>query len=293
MPNLRRKPPDGIRPYLFHGVSLQQGEDGQAVGDCPFCDREGKFSVEVATSKFKCWSCSEHGNSLVFIRRLWEQSEKQTGTANYKRLAAERRFLNLDTVLQWGITRSVVSGNWLVPGYGANGALNQLYQYMETKKGMRLLPTPTLGHQLHGVNLYKLSKPVVYLCEGPWDGMALWEVLRQCKRNDDGNLVVTASHDNCLYAEASVLAVPGCSTFKDEWTGLFAKKTVNLMYDNDHPQTKTDTKLPPGMRGMRRVARILNGAKIPPNEICYLAWGNRGFDPELPNGADVRDLLST
>lgn len=300
MPPISKDAPENLRPYIFHGVDLQyRNGDRQATADCPFCGREGKFTVEIATGKFRCFVCAEGnekggGNATVFIRQLWKLSFDATKPEDYQELANERGFLYFETPMYWEFARSIITGNWLIPGYNVGGSMVGLYQRIEMNPKPKLLPTPTLGHSLHGVNLYDAGKPIVYLCEGPWDGPAFWEVLGHAKSSESG-LVATANQANSLLAEANVLAVPGCETFFDSWLPLFAGKIVNLMFDNDHERKhpKTGKRVAPaGYNGMRRIAGILSGAKEPPEEINYLAWGGeRGWNPDLPSGFDLRDAL--
>ncbi len=289
--------PEKLRPYLFHGVSLHWKEgDREAVGECPFCGRP-KFCVNVKTGKWGCWTCGGDtekggGNALTFIRQLWKASDD--ATTKYDTLADNRKLLQADTLIHWGVARSIVTDNWLVPGYSAKGKLTQLYQYIRFQDRMKLLLTPTLGHRLHGVNLYDVKKSTVYLCEGPWDAMALWEVLGQCKETPQG-LAPTANRDKSYLADANVLAAPGCLVFFDDWLPLFADKFCVLMYDNDHPRKhpKTGKEIAPaGLVGMQRVAASLSKAKKPPTTIAYHRWGDGGFTPDLPHGYDVRDCLT-
>jgi ribosomal protein L37AE/L43A len=293
--------PDTIKPYLFHGVEVQyRAGEKEAVGTCPFCGREGKFSVNAVTGKWKCWACDGGtkkggGNPLTFLQQLWTRSDELT--TNYGELATERRLLYPDTLMSWGVCKSVVDGVWMVPGYAADGTLRQLYRWVTVQGKHKLLPTPTMGHHLHGVNLYSKQKDEVFLCEGPWDAMALWEVLCRVKIDDKGDLHETASKDHCWAASANVLAVPGCMTFFDSWLKLFKRKTVYLCYDNDHPRMnpKTERMEPPAaLRGLQRAASILAHAKEPPEFIRYLRWGEaEQFDLQRPSGYDVRDLLTT
>ena len=84
MPVANRTPtsaePDRLRPYTFHGVHLfpNGAAAGHAVGDCPFCGKEGKFSVDTGTGLWRCWVCGAGtaaggGNGLVFVRLLYKQ----------------------------------------------------------------------------------------------------------------------------------------------------------------------------------------------------------------------------
>jgi hypothetical protein len=232
------------------------------------------------------------GNASRFIRMLWEECDKTT--ANYDELAKERKLLYADTLIHWEVVYSPWTKNWLVPGYNADHTMTQLYRYTLVDGKRRLLPTPTLGHQLHGVNLYDASCTNIYLCEGPWDGMALWEVLGQCKRTEQG-LIATGSREKSLLGDACVLAVPGCNTFMESWLPLFSGKVVHLLYDSDHPRINEKTGkpvAPAGLTGLQRVAKILSEASEPPAEIHYLQWGANGYDPSLPSGYDVRDWLA-
>src|SRR5262245_40905628 len=93
--------PDSLKPYIYHGVNLSWNHgDEDATGDCPWCGREGKFSVNVATTKWRCFVCNEGtereatirgGNSTVFLRKLWELSYKATKPEDYQALATSRR----------------------------------------------------------------------------------------------------------------------------------------------------------------------------------------------------------
>lgn len=292
MPKIRQELPDTLRPYEFHGLDLV-AKGKQATADCPFCGKEGKFSVSVETGQYKCWagSCGKTGNAHVFLRELWDLSEKSTGS--HDELCEHRGFLDATSPLMWEIVRSATTGDWLVPGYSPDGTLRQLYRYVHGPDRWTLYPTPTLGHQVHGVNLYDPARPVVWLCEGPWDAVALWETLGKTKGEADG-FSVTANPDASLLKECSVLAVPGCNVFHESWLPLFAGKVVNLMFDSDHPKKnpKTGESLPPaGYAGMLRVAEMMASAREAPSEINLLKWGPEGYDPLLKSGHDVRDHL--
>jgi hypothetical protein len=292
MPKVSDKPVK-LRPYLFHGLDLEWEGRDQAVGECPFCTKS-KFFVNVETGLWDCKVCGSKGNTTTFLRQLHAGSRDQT--PEHEGLAESRKLLHSQTLSAWGVCRSAVSLDWLVPGYGAGGKPVQLYRYVKSPSGKwLLLATPECPHGLFGVGIYQPSKPDVYLCEGPWDGMALWEVIRGCKRTEDV-LVPTGEESYSLLASANVLAVPGCNVFLPSWSSLFAGKRVFLMYDNDHPgkHPKTgNTIAPAGYEGMKRVAETLAAYEEPPREIHYLRWGDNGYDPSLPNGYDVRDLLST
>lgn len=299
--------PDTLKPYLFHGVDLQwRDDDKEAIATCPWCGKEGKFSVSLVAGLWRCFSCGSGnkkggGNVYTFLNELWKQSD--AATSNYSELRQNRLLLNSDTLALWNVVKSSITGEWLVPGYTPDNKLTQLYRYAaspDDRNGKRrLLPTTTLKHQLFGMNQYDKQKDIVFLCEGPWDGMALWEVLKQAKVDaDSGELTTTSNVSASLLATANVLATPGCNVFNEVWCPLFSDKTVNLMFDNDHPRVNPKTGkpiLPAGHEGMRRIAGLLSESARPPARINYLRWGKEDgatHDPDLPSGTDVRDFLA-
>ena len=292
--------PDTLRVYHSHGVRLDwDGAHKEAIADCPWCGRERKFSVTVATGLWRCFVCNEGeangkpiqgGNPLTFVRKLYELSFDATQPSAYKELAQERRLLYPDTLIEWGAAKSMLTGSWILPGYSATGKLNNIYLYLPVEGKRRLLPTATLGHQLFGVPLYKPGAEQVYLCEGPWDAMALHEVLG----NSDSEGKLCARPSSRLNS-ASILAAPGCNIFFESWLPLFANKEVYILFDNDYPKanraTGTET-LGGGILGAERVANTLAAAEAPPRSIAYACFGERGYTERLPDGCDLRDCLT-
>lgn len=287
-----------MRPYTFHGLDLSVSPAGtHMVGDCPFCGRgDGKFSIELTSGVGRCWVCgigSERGgiNALAFTRLIWENAADAIlggDPAFYAAVAQDRGFLSEATPKAWGVRRAL-DGTWLLPGYGADHGkwlpprLDQVYRRTKIKHKnewvWRLLPTPDIwpagkSHALHmAADDFDPARPNIIICEGPWDGMALWEV-RWGRWATDTNIV----------------AVPGCSTWRDEWTELCRGKHVTIMFDSDHPN-----RVVPGGRESRagydgtvRIAKRLSGAAA---TVKWLRWGPEGYDPDKPDGYDVRDHL--
>lgn len=292
--------PKMLKPYTFHGVHLEWSDDadGHAVGDCPFCGKEGKFSVQVSTGLWRCFVCNagtdngkatQGGNATTFLRLLWDTADAM---ADFSWLMESRGYLYGSTLKEWGARCRF--GQWLLPGYSGERKLMTLYKLVEDRATgkLRLLATSEVGHGLYGANLYDPTRDEVWLMEGQWDGPAIWEVARRAKRADDGSLTVTGAEESSLLADVNVLAVPGCTTFKESWLPLFAGKRVTIMYDSDQPRLVNGKLIPAaGWAGMRRVAEMLCAATEPPSEVRVLRWGSDGFDPSLPDGYDVRDAL--
>lgn len=287
--------PKPLKPFINHGVNLEASSGDQAIGDCPFCGKEGKFWVNIKTGQWDCKVCGEKGNAVTFLRLLWDRSDKET--EDYEGFAADRTLLYPETLMRWGVCKSIINDRWMVPGYNVEGKMVQLYQYTPVmEKGewvKRLLPTPEMGgHGFHRSNFYDPKKPNLYICEGPWDGLAWCETLRRAKE-DGENLAVTGAESSSLYATASVIATPGANVFQENWCKVASGKHIFLMYDSDHPrQCKGGKVVRTGFDGMQRVAEMLSRYEQPPAGIYFIKWGEEGYDPSLADGYDLRDSLN-
>ena len=260
MPRVDRTPPK-LKPYKFHGMLLEVG-DKNSTTDCLWCGGSDKLAILNETGVWNCLSCGEKGNVYSILSRILSLSIGKT--ENYEELLTHRGLLFPESLIQWEICKSYLNGFWLVPGYNVDGRLTQVYRYQSLNGTMKLLATPELPHQLFGVPLYDSTKPQTYICEGPWDGLALWELVS---------------------GEANVIAVPGANVFKPDWSKLFVDSDVTILFDNDHPR---NDKPGAGIIGAEKVAGLLAGA----TSVTYLNWGEKGYDPRLPSGYDLRDSLS-
>jgi hypothetical protein len=296
-------PEPALKAYRLHGVQLSVRGDG-AIGDCPFCGREGKLNAVVETGQFRCVVCNASGNPLTFIRLLWERSDKAAKAADGEELAKDRGFIDQLVLTQWGACRSIIDGTWLIPGYGFEGGrprLDQLYRRTRMmSKGQwswRLLPTPGIWpegkvHALHMPSQHwDGTRQRIDVFEGPWDGMAWWEVASRCRRLDDGQLEFTGNVAASLAGDANVIAVPGAMSWRSEWTDLCKGKIVTIHYDNDHPKEH-----PPGSGnftaagrdGVQRISKLIGKVA---KQVNWLQWGGGGYDSSLASGFDVRDWL--
>ena len=291
----KQETPKTLEPYLSSGLDLDWSDGEEAIGECPFCSKP-KFSVNIKKGTYRCWSCATGtnkggGNAETLMEKLWDAFDEDT--KDYGRLASLRN-LDASTLMQWGACFSYLRHCWMIPGYNIQGKVRQLYRYVKIKGKRRLLGTKGLSHGLFGVGLFDKSKHTTYICEGPWDAMALWEVLSQSRFDVTGEkLEITHNIGGSLLADANVLAVPGCNVFKPRWSKLFDGQEVFLCYDNDHPlkNPKTGKVIKPGaLLGLELVAKTLNK----PKSIDYLHWGAGGdtyHNLGLNNGYDLCDAI--
>jgi ribosomal protein L37AE/L43A len=300
--------PEKLRPYEANGIDLNYGDgDDDATGDCPWCGGEGKFVVRVETGQWRCFVCNEGeengkpikgGNTHTFIKMLHKRSVEATKDDELQELAANRK-VSVQALKAWGVCRSSINNDWLLPGYNPDGHLRTLYRYVrrETADSGRwfCLPTPTLGHQLFGMSQYSPKCETVYVCEGPWDGMALWELMGQVKVGDAG-LTVTSNKAVSFLGTASVIAIASATAFNKNWCPMFRGKAVCLLCDSDHPKKSATTGAvdpPVGFSAMQRIAQALVRCDEQPKSVSFLNWGPDGYMPERPSGFDVRDQLNS
>ncbi len=300
MPKKAQDVPISIRLYQFHGVDIDWRPGlREVLGTCPFCGEDRKFSVHADGPKKGLWRClscnagsvkegkiTQGGNDITFLRLLWRLGREVN--ADMEELAQDRKLIYSQTLADWGVTQSPITDEWMIPGYSPRGEITQLYlyRYSHVRKKHVLMATPGLDptkprHGLHGVFplIGAARKEEVYIAEGPWDGMALWEVMRH--------------RDQKLFNHSTVIAVPGCNVFFPSWLPLLAGKRVILLFDSDHPRVvKGHTILGGGTAGVRSIARMLREKGSYCKEIVCLKWGSEGYDPEKPHGYDVRDLLT-
>ena len=286
---------DALRPYQFHGVDIEEPSRGhEAISTCPFCDHK-KFSVNIENGLFRCWSgsCAKQGNITVFIRDYYDLCKEETTSSDYDKLAALSGFVSGVAAEQFGCVLSINRDEWLVPGYNHEKHLSNLYRFMDCKDKdgewkKKLLPTPTLGHQLFNFHNYDDKKSAVHICEGWRDAIAWIETLAEIRMSDSRSVL----------DDVSVVAVPGVTSFKIGWANLFADKNVYLLFDNDHPKYNDKGKAendPAGVLGIKRTASILDAAKHKPASINFLDWSgglSKGYSTDYRDGMDLRDVLS-
>ncbi len=298
MPKLMEEEPvdmtaDKVKPFAFHGLDLNI-EDKQAVGDCPFCSKERKFTLNLDSGLWRCWVCgagSERGggNVYTFFNLLWQKSKEETTQEDYQSLCEMRGLLDPETPKAWGAAKSAIDGEWLVPGFNAEGKLCQLYRWVEFKGKKTLMSAKGTHHGMFRIPSDPLKKNVT-LIEGYWNCMAFWEVAKRAKEVGETvrELGLTGADISSLLHETSIVGTPGCNVFREGWEKPFEGKNVTLIFDSDHP--KGSQKISAGAAGMERVAKIL--ARVPAESIKYAAWGEKGYAEDKKDGFDVRDQLS-
>lgn len=245
-----------LRPFTFHGVSFSKlTETGQAIGTCPFTDREEKFYVNVKNMLWDSKTAGTSGNlgKFLYLIAKQNQDELKTNETAQKAIAANR-----------GIPRSA----FIMAGIGfngesytipvKNGAADSLTDLRIWKPGGKILSTPTAKVGLFGyeqlADRSRKEEPV-YICEGEHDAIALNWLLRK------------------LEEEGIVVGVPGADTFKPQWIPAFKDRDVIALYDADEA----------GDRGELKCYNSLKGSAA---TLRFIEW-----PAEVPSGFDIRDWV--
>lgn len=284
--------PKNLRPYIFHGLDLEGNPN--AVGECPFCGKE-KFSVNVETGLWRCFVCEEKGNVTSFLRKLVELLDGEDERIS-NLLSRDRRVSAL-ALYEYHAFVHPVTMEYAVAGYSVDRKVSQIYRYVVKGSKKLLLATPTVNHGLFLPFGWDDKKKIVYVCEGPWDAMALWDALRGYKEDrETGELSRTGSEESSLLASANVVGIPGCGSVGEpflKWCSLFKGKQVVLCFDSDHPRENEGRRVEPaGYSACKRACELMARTSDQPDRVSYLKWGNDGFDPARKSGYDVRDLLT-
>lgn len=270
------EPPEILKPFSALGFDLSwRPGQREGIGACPLCLGEGKFYVNTETGQWNCRKGCWSGNKDSLLQAVWDRSTFDSAQA--VELAKSRTLLSPETLEQWGFRKLLTDGQWVTPGYSSGGKIVDLYRWVrdpQTKKH-RLWSTPEYHHGIHGIPLFDKEKSNVLVCEGIWDGMAAWELLRD---------------------EYNVLAIPGANNLPDRCLPDLGGKEVALLFHSDFPKENKQSgqKMEPvGYQGMKRAAGILKGIhpEKAPKSIQYCYWGDDGYDPQKKDGFDIRDAI--
>ena len=287
---------DYTRPFTFHGVDLQvDGRKKTIQGDCPFCGKEGHFYVKTSTGQWTCHRCQEKGNVSTFLKSLHQAGARITTDTELQELSQDRK-VSVEALKAWEVVRHPVHpGEWLIPVTNQKGSLANVFRVVREKNSWKALGTP--GQKVHPFrpgNKHRPQEPQsMIILEGPWDGMAAWDLLAAFRTvgslNPKSRLIPTRSRDKSLLADVSVMSVPGAGTFSQDWVEDLQGLDVFAWFDNDHPKkTPTGKTVKPGWDGMKRIQAIVEKTGGP-KSLHLLSWGRQGFTRDLPDGHDVRD----
>lgn len=243
-----------LKTYESLGVIPYNESGGEAIANCRFCG-EGKFYINIAEGLYNCKVCGAGGNKYTFLGALYDECFKGTTLEQYRSLEnlkglPEEAFRNAE--LAYDAERTL----WYIPVRNESGSVVNLRIW--DKATNRLCHTAGCSASLYNLDRLGRARKVM-ICEGEWDAIALEYFLSQVGITD-----------------TAVVAVPGASTFKEEWCGIFNDRDVTLLYDNDEA----------GQKGMERALGLLR-RHSKPNSLHVINW------PEgTPDKFDIRDWVT-
>lgn len=251
-----------LKIFRQHGF-IPQGTSGsnQVIGRCPFCGANKKFFVNPETKKWDCKVCTHKGGYQMFLEQIVEHGCENFNRARASALSAKRG-ISVDTFNEFNVGYNPINETYLIPVW--NEKQDELFNIRIYRKDGTLMNSAGCKSALFGWwNLDKTYK-VIWLCEGEWDAMVMTELL----------------NENGLADDAVVLAVPGATTFKAEWTGYFSGKIVHVVYDNDHDKTDRHGIFRPGAgkQGMHKVHENLRGIVKSVDFVNWPSFYKDSFD---------------
>lgn len=243
---------------LFGAFGHQWSRNGspEAVAEtCPFCTDEGHCYLNVDTGLFDCKKCGASGNAVTFVRHQYALALEATTDDDYRELK-DARGLPLQTLKRHGLAYHADRRSWLLPAKNKVGDVVNLILVTLRPPSKRYLPG--LSTALFGLeNLSSDTALPLFVCEGPWDGIALdYQMVRRKTR-----------------ARYDILAAPSASIFKDTWTKFFEGRIVRLLFDNDEA----------GRKGQERASKLLGPVA---REVWGLVW-----PAGTPEKCDIADLV--
>src|SRR5262249_37417603 len=139
----------------------------------------------------------------------------QTTPADYNRLKAKRGIAN-QTLRLHELAWARDLRCWVIPFKNAKGHIFNLMRYFPDRPKPNKFMLPGLPTALYGFDkLVAADKnKIVFLCEGPFDAIALDYNISALKR-----------------AKYVIVGIPG--TFKKEWAQYFKHRKVRALFDND------------------------------------------------------------
>lgn len=247
----------GINIFHQFGFREKSTSGDHVIGNCPFCGKSDHFFLNI-TSPNKSWDCKKclrQGGFKTFLFQMAEYCSDQFNPETSVKLIHDRgKAISYDTFKDAYVGFHPYTGQYILPVFDLkNDVVNiKLYDFNSMRN------SAGCDAAMYGLWMNDFTKcSHIFICEGEWDGLAFYEIIKKMNLQDVG-----------------FISVPGAGTFKKDILPLLNGKIVYLLYDNDEA----------GQKGRDKAIGILSGVS---RQLYTLNWPE-GY--EL--GTDIRDLTS-
>jgi hypothetical protein len=245
-----------FQQYGYREVRITN--DGHSVGNCPFCEKEEHFFINVksANKTWDCKRCGRGGGFKIFLTEVVKFAAQQFELMkNEQEILKQSRSLRVDTFKKLGVGYMPSIDSFLIPVWSHDES-RLLNVKIYDKRSFRNSATCLSG--MYATWLIPKNHSMitdVYITEGEWDTMTMIECLDKLKMRN-----------------AIVIGAPGAGTFKQDVFPFLVGKSVHILYDNDLA----------GTNGTEKVAALISPMAA---QVTRIKW------PEgTPDGFDIRDL---
>ena len=167
--------------FEFHtGFKIYNDDPEQSVMDCPFCGKDQKFWFN-RDGQYHCksGSCNASGNAFTFIRKLYDQFDNVTRTAE---LVRDLRGIPTEWTRANKLKFNDYNGSILIPCF-KHDVVQALYKACSErvfdvatgtiKEKWRIFACPKQGGIEHALMHWpEVTNDIVWIVEGHWDKLA-------------------------------------------------------------------------------------------------------------------------
>jgi len=253
---------DPQKVFRQHGFQ-EVGEAGgdQLFGNCIFCGGD-KFFLNVNNNRWGCKHCGREGGYQTFLQEVNKFCQGQFTGEKVTHLRKDRG-LSSRVLKEVGIGYNPITDRYTFPMPEVTGdKLWNIYIYGKTG----FIGTSGGNQGLIGWERVTVKTKILWICEGHWDYVAMYEILDMLGKGE----------------EERAVGVPGAGQMKDEWLPYFKGKVVFAVYDEDKDKEHGGKKVNAGRDGAVKAFNRLSGIA---HEIKFVHWPDLGSKDKY----DLRD----
>lgn len=259
--NKPKKKEDPLKPYMQMGFKPIESNDNEVVGNCIFCNST-KFSINIEKKAYNCFVCGSGGGYKKFISECVDHFQENLQGEVAEKLVKNRN-LSLETLHEHMIGYNPTTDEYIVPTmdkHNVDVLSIKRFGILDTGEKYFLNLSGSHHYLFNSHLLTDYDRSTVFLLEGEWDCMAMFEAIQQLssKRGQKDNYIA--------------VSVPGATTFKDEWIELFKDRDVIVVFDNDKTKRAKNNKksiMGAGVKGGLKVHKKLSPVV---KSIKYMHW---------------------